>query len=390
MEIYCDSAATTEIDPEVVDVILPFIKAGYGNASSSHWAGRLVKEEISASRKTVADILGVTTEEIFFLSGATEANNLVLSQSVREYSITHAITSKIEHKAVLQPLRHLERDGEIEISYVELDDKGNVDLEHLENLLAANPQSIISLMHANNEIGNLTDLNAVSALASKYNALFHSDTTQTMGKLRFDLTGYPVDFLVGSAHKFHGPKGIGFVYISKRHKLKPIIVGGGQERGLRGGTENVAGIVGLSKALEIAYRDFDAIRQKVLTLKKSLINGLVNAGIPDLSFNGGSQELDKSLPNILNVSFPSLHSGNLVDLLDRSGIAVSGGSACSNLTNVGSHVIAAISQQDDKENVRFSFSKFNTPEEIDVIVDAVSKIHQQDYRQDESIVFHQS
>ena len=377
MEIYCDSAATTAIDPEVIEAILPYLTTNFGNPSSSHWAGRKVREVIDAARQTVARLLNVTPEEIFFVSGATEANNLALSESIREYGLTHAITSWIEHKAVLEPLLRHEREGDIEISYVKLDKKGNVDLEHLERLLDANPQSLISLMHGNNEIGNLTDIQAISKLAKKYNAAFHTDTTQTIGKVQLNLSEYPVDFLVGSAHKFHGPKGVGFIYINKRHKLKPRILGGGQEGGQRGGTENVIGIAGLAKALEIAYRDFDAVQEKTSALKKRLIAQLENSGI-NIGFNGESRSEVKSLGAIANVSFPCLKSGSLVSSLDQLGIAVSGGSACSNLGHGGSHVIRAIEHEADKENVRFSFSKFNTSKEVDQMVSAILRIYQSD------------
>ncbi len=378
MEIYCDSAATTAIDPEVIEAILPYLTTNFGNPSSSHWAGRKVREMIDNARNTIAKLLGVTAEEIFFVSGATEANNLALSESIREYELTHAITSKIEHKAVLQPLLKLEKEGEIEISYVKLDKKGNVDLEHLEHLLDANPQSLISLMHANNEIGNITDIEAISKLAKKYNAVFHTDTTQTIGKVKIDLKEFPVDFLVGSAHKFHGPKGVGFIYINKKHKLKPQILGGAQEKGQRGGTENVIGIAGLAKALEIAYRDFDSIHEKTAALKQRLISQLENSGIPEIGFNGESKSSTKSLSSVVNISFPCLQSGSLVNSLDTFGIAVSGGSACSNLGNGGSHVISAIQHENNKENVRFSFSKFNTTEEIDQIVSTIAKIYEVD------------
>jgi cysteine desulfurase len=390
MEIYCDSAATTAIDPEVIESILPYLTTNFGNPSSSHWAGRKIREVIDAARQTVARLLNVTPEEIFFVSGATEANNLALSESIREYGLSHAITSRIEHKAVLEPLLRHEREGDIEISYVKLDKKGNVDLEHLERLLDANPQSLISLMHGNNEIGNLTDIEAISKLAKKYNAAFHTDTTQTIGKVQLNLSEYPVDFLVGSAHKFHGPKGVGFIYINKRHKLKPRILGGGQESGQRGGTENVIGIVGLAKALEIAYRDFNAVQGKTSALKQRLIAQLENSGIENIGFNGESRSDVKSLGAIANVSFPCLKSGSLVSSLDQLGIAVSGGSACSNLGNGGSHVIRAIQHEADKENVRFSFSKFNTTEEVDQIVSTIARIYQADVTLSEAGVLQQS
>ena len=378
MEIYCDNAATTAVDPEVVQAILPYLTSNFGNPSSSHWAGRKVRDAITASRQTVANLLGALPEEIFFMSGATEANNLALSGAIKAYEIDHVITSKIEHKAVLQTLNRHEKAGDIEISYVKLDDFGNVDLRHLENLLASNPQTLVSLMHGNNEIGNITDIQAVSGLAKKYNAYFHTDTTQTIGKLPINIQDGGIDFLVGSAHKFHGPKGIGFIYINKKHKLKPIIVGGGQEKGQRGGTENVIGIVGLAKALELAYRKKDIVQNHVGRLKRHFISRLDDLTIGGITFNGESRSIHKSLNNIVSVAFPCLSSDNLVNRLDQLGIAVSGGSACSNLGSGGSHVISAIYKNPNKEIVRFSFSQFNTIEEIDFIVKAIIAIYQSD------------
>ncbi|TDE15316.1 cysteine desulfurase family protein [Dyadobacter psychrotolerans] len=384
MEIYCDNAATTAIDSEVIQAILPYLTTNYGNPSSGHWAGRKVKEAIASARQIVANLLGAEPEEIFFMSGATEANNLALSGAIQANDITHVITSKIEHKAVLQTLARYEKAGDIEISFVRLDDFGNVDLKHLENLLNANPQTLISLMHGNNEIGNITDIYAIADLAKRYNAIFHTDTTQTIGKLAFNLKEANIDFLVGSAHKFHGPKGVGFIYINKNNKIKPIITGGGQEKGQRGGTENVVGIVGLAKALELSYRSKAIVQNHVTGLKKHFISRLDDLTIGGITFNGESRSLTKSLSNIASVAFPCLSSGSLVNRLDALGIAVSGGSACSNLADGGSHVIAAIYKNPDKEIVRFSFSKFNTIEEIDHIVKAIIRIYQSDRIEEQS------
>ena len=378
MEIYCDNAATTAIDPEVIKTILPYLTTNYGNPSSGHWAGRKVKEAIASARETVANFLGATPEEIFFMSGATEANNLAISGAILANDISHVITSKIEHKAVLQTLSRHEKAGDIEISFVKLDDFGNIDLKHLEHLLDANPQTLISLMHGNNEIGNITDIYTIADLAKRYNAILHTDTTQTVGKLPFNLKEANIDFLVGSAHKFHGPKGIGFIYINKKNKIQPILTGGGQEKGQRGGTENVAGIVGLARALEVAYRSRAVVENHVHGLKKHFISRLDDLTIGGITFNGESRSLTRSLSNIASVAFPCLSSGSLVSELDRLGIAVSGGSACSNLADGGSHVISAIYKNPDKEIVRFSFSKFNTIEEIDHIVKAIIHIYQSD------------
>lgn len=376
MEIYCDNAATTALDPEVIEAILPFFTASFGNPSSTHWAGRKVRDAIDKARSTVAKILNASENEIYFTSGATEAINLAIAGVIRTYDINHVVTSRIEHKAVLQTILQHEKSGDVETSFVKLDERGNVDLYHLENLLRANPRTLISLMHGNNEIGNLTDIQAISKLAQRYNSIFFTDTTQTIGKQWFDLSQTPIDFLVGSAHKFHGPKGTGFIYINKKHRIEAQIFGGGQEKGQRGGTENVTGIVGLAKALEVAYRDLDANHSKVSKLKQYLVSKLAISGVQGICYNGESHSLENSLVNILNVSFPCLSAGSLVKSLDNLGIAVSGGSACS--SQGSSHVISALPCQKDKENVRFSFSKFNTFDEIDHIVQAIAGIYSAD------------
>jgi cysteine desulfurase len=374
MKIYCDNAATTALDPEVIDAIIPYLSENYGNPSSTHWAGVKAKEGLENARKMVASLLGASPAEIYFTSGATEANNLALTGAIKAYEISHVITSRIEHKAVLQTLAQHEKEGDIEISFVRLDERGNVDLYHLENLLRANPRTLISLMHANNEIGNLTNIQAISILAQRYDAIFHSDTTQTIGKLRFDLSVTQYDFIIGSAHKFHGPKGVGFIYINKKHKIAPILRGGGQERGQRGGTENMIGIVGLARALEVAYRDLDENQRRISKLKQYLISKLAISGIEGICYNGDSKSTENSIPNVVNVSFPCLPTGSVVDKLDQASIAASGGSACSSLGT--SHVIAALPCQKNKENVRFSFSKLNTFEEVDFIVDTLTGIYE--------------
>ncbi|HWV31859.1 MAG TPA: cysteine desulfurase family protein [Dyadobacter sp.] len=376
MEIYLDNAATTALDPEVMEAILPFLTNYYANPSSAHGAGRRVKEAVDQARRMVAHLLGASSEEIYFTAGATEGINLALSGAIQAYDLSHVITSRIEHKAVLQTLKRHEKEGDIETSFVKLDERGNVDLYHLENLLRANPRTLIALMHGNNEIGNLTDIHAIGILARRYNAVFFTDTTQTVGKAHFDLQELDIDFLVGSAHKFHGPKGVGFIYINQRHHLKPLIYGGGQERGQRGGTENVVGIVGLAKALDVAYRNLEASRSKVSKLKQYLVSKLAITGIEGICYNGESKSTENSVANVLSVSFPCLSTGSLVAKLDQVGIQVSGGSACQG--GGASHVIQALACEVDKENVRFSFSKFNTFEELDLVVDAITRIYESD------------
>ncbi|WP_229359325.1 cysteine desulfurase family protein [Flectobacillus major] len=379
MEIYCDNAATTALDPEVLNAMIPYLTNQYGNASSNHIFGRKAKEAVEESRLTVAKLFNVSPNDIFFTSGATEANNLAIAGAVRTFEVQHAITSRIEHKAVLQTLGQFSQEGELEVSFVQLDTKGNIDFEHLENLLKYNPQTLVSLMHVNNEIGNINDIRQIGYLVKKYDGLFHTDTTQSIGKYKFDISLLNVDYLVGSAHKFHGPKGVGFIYIDKYKRVKPHTYGGAQERGTRGGTENVAGIVGLAKALEVAYRGLEEYRNHIAYLKSYLIEQLKNSPIPDISFNGASESETASSYNIVNVAFPHLRKGGpLLDKLDKLDIAVSGGSACSNLTSAGSHVLKALQQNLDKDNIRFSFSKFNTPYEIKVIIDTIRAIYEED------------
>ncbi|MHA4739298.1 cysteine desulfurase family protein [Dyadobacter sp. MSC1_007] len=374
MEIYLDNAATTALHPEVIEAILPFLTTHYGNPSSSHGAGQKVKEAVQHARHIVAGLIGASDDEIYFTAGATEGINLAITGTIQAYELSHVITSRIEHKAVLQTLKHHEKEGDIETSFVKLDERGNIDLYHLENLLRANPRTLIALMHGNNEIGNITDIHAIGILASRYDAVFLTDTTQTLGKVRLDVNNSGIDFLVGSAHKFHGPKGVGFIYIDKKHRIKPLIYGGGQERGQRGGTENVIGIVGLAKALEVAYRDLDVSQTKICKLKQYLVSKLAISGIEGICYNGESKSIENSVPNVLNVSFPCLATGSIVKSLDQVGIAVSGGSACSGAA--ASHVIQALACEPGKENVRFSFSKFNTFDELDRVVDAVTRIYE--------------
>lgn len=379
MEIYFDNAATTALDPEVLNAMIPYLTNQYGNPSSSHALGQKAREAVEDSRHTVASLLNASPSDIFFTSGATEANNIALSGAIRTYDISHAITSRLEHKAVLQTLGQYSQEGELDVSFVKIDSKGNIDFEYLENLLKFNAQSIVSLMHVNNEIGNLTDLKALSALVKYYDGIFHSDTTQSIGKYRIDLQEFDIDYLVGSSHKFHGPKGVGFIYINKYKKVRPLIYGGAQERGTRGGTENVAGIVGLAKALEISYRDLEKNHNHISYLKSFFIELLTNGPIKNIRFNGESFAEDKSSYSIVNVAFPHLkHGGSLLDKLAQLEIYVSGGSACSNLTQSGSHVLKNLKVHLDRDNVRFSFSKHNTPQDIRHVVKVLNQIYQED------------
>lgn len=375
MRVYLDNAATTPLDPEVFDAMAPIMREHYGNPSSIHSHGREARTAIDKSRKSIAALLNTSPSEIFFTSGGTEADNTAIRCGIETLNLTHAITSRVEHHAVLHTLESLQKKGHIQLSFVELDSKGRVQVDHLEELLKNQPRSLVSLMHANNELGNLTDIAAIGELCEQYNALFHSDTVQTIGHYPHDLQKLKVQFMVGAAHKFHGPKGVGFLYINNGCKINPFIHGGSQERNMRGGTENVYGIVGLAKAMEIAYRDMAAHQAHIVALKSTMIEKLTNS-LDDISFNGDSANLEGSLYTVLNVSLPpSDISDMLLFNLDINKISASGGSACSSGSDVGSHVLQAIYANPNRASIRFSFSKYNTMAEIDYVVEKLAQMY---------------
>lgn len=368
MKVYLDNAATTPLDQEVIDVMMPLMQNQFGNPSSIHSYGREARSVVERSRKSISKELNCSPGEIFFTSGGTEADNIAIRCGMSDLGINHAITSKIEHHAVCHTLEDMASKGLIRLSYVKLDNNGSVDLKHLEELLQSNDRSFVSLMHANNEIGNLLPLKECGEICKKYNAIFHSDTVQTMAHYRFDLQDLHVHFITAAAHKFHGPKGNGFLYVREDITIKPLIYGGSQERNLRAGTENVYGIAGLSKALEISYRDLEEHRKHIEEIKKYTIQSLKEA-IPGVEFNGNCTDLDNSLYTVLNVIFPKTDIAEMLFFnLDILGIASSGGSACSSGSNIGSHVLNEIGSDLQRPSLRFSFSKFNTKEEIDYLI----------------------
>ena len=373
MRVYLDNAATTPLDPEVFEAMKPFMMEDFGNPSSTHAHGRKVRAAIESSRKKVAELLNCTPGEIIFTSGGTEADNAILRSAVATYDIRNIISTPIEHHAVTHTVEHLGKKG-IKLHMVKLDSKGHVDLDDLAKLLKSNSGSVVSLMHANNEIGNLLDIKRVGELCTEYNAFFHSDTVQTVGHYKHDMKVLQVCGMTAAAHKFHGPKGIGFMYIRKDKKIHSFIHGGAQERNMRGGTENVYGIIGLAKALEIAYRDMDEHIPYIKGLKARMISKLKEQ-IPGVTFNGDSENLDRSLYTVLNVSLPeSDESDMLLFNLDLQGISASGGSACSSGATTGSHVLGALYPNSKRGAVRFSFSKYNTPEEIDFAVSKLAEL----------------
>ncbi len=368
MKVYLDNAATTRLDDTVFDAMVPFMKEEYGNPSSIHAFGRKTRSAIEVARKTVSKLLNVSPAEIFFTSGGTEADNMAINQSIDTLGITHAITSKIEHHAVEHTLQILEKAGKVKLSWVNVDEKGNVDLNHLEELLKNNERSLVSLMHANNEIGTLLPLEKVGEICEKYDAVFHSDTVQTMGHYPMDLQKVKVHFVTCAAHKFHGPKGVGFLYIKHNIKIKPMILGGAQERNMRGGTECTQGIIGLAKALEICYLEMDEHIAHIQGLKNYMKEQLEKS-IPGIEFNGETGN-NNSLYTVLNCRFPAHPDAEMMLFnLDIAGIAASGGSACSSGSNQGSHVLRGIGTDTSRASIRFSFSKYNTKEEIDYTIE---------------------
>jgi cysteine desulfurase len=372
MRVYLDNAATTPIAPEVVEAMIPILTQEFGNPSSTHFFGRQAKASVETSRRSIAKLLNCQPSEILFTSGGTEADNIALNSAVTQMGVTHIITSSIEHHAVGHTVENIGRCQEVRVSLVKLDSKGNVDLQDLERLLQTDGKALVSLMHANNEIGTLLPLEKVAALCKKHSALFHSDTVQTMGHYSFDLHSLDIDFITGAAHKFHGPKGIGFLYVNKRNKVEPLIHGGSQERGLRGGTENVYGIVGIAKALELAYEEVLAHQAHVQGLKTYMMEQLKEL-FSDLYFHGET-EPSRSLYTVLNVCFPKTdRTGMLLFTLDLKGIAASGGSACTSGAAKGSHVLEGIQSDLNRPNVRFSFSRYTTKEEIDYALEMIQQ-----------------
>jgi cysteine desulfurase len=374
MNVYLDNAATTPVAPEVVDAMVPVLREAFGNPSSTHSFGRKTKALIETSRRTVAKHLNCKPSEIIFTSGGTEADNMAICAAVRELGVTRIITSKLEHHAVGHTAEAIAVDKNVQVDYVKVDSKGHVNLDHLQELLSQGPTTLVSLMHANNEIATKLPLKKVSAICRKYNAYFHSDTVQTMAHYAFDLQDLDIDFITGAAHKFHGPKGIGFLYVSSKVKVCNIIHGGSQERGFRGGTENVYGIVGIAKAMDLAYEDLESHQNHVQGLKSYMIDQFKAYFGDDVDFHGETDP-DRSLYTVLNVCFPKTEkAGMLLFTLDLKGVAVSGGSACTSGATKGSHVLEGIGADMTRPNARFSFSRYTTKEEIDYALEQVKSV----------------
>jgi cysteine desulfurase len=371
--IYFDNAATTALDPQVLETMMPYLTEKFGNPSSIYSYGRETRMAIEQARKSVAKILNAHPAEIFFTSGGTESSNTAITCALRDLGCKHIITSPIEHHAVTHTVEHLDNLDVVKVSYVKLLPNGHVDIEDLEKLLASTEEkTLVTLMHANNEIGNILDIHAVGNLCKLYNAIFHSDTVQTVGHFPFDLRNTPIHFITGAAHKFHGPKGVGILYINENVKIKPFVHGGGQERNMRAGTENLYGIVGFAKALEIATENYETDSAYIGTLKYYMMDEL-KKNIKGVSFNG--DVLGNSLYTVLSASFPKTEKSEMILFnLDIHNICASGGSACTSGADAGSHVIRAINNNPNQVTVRFSFSKHNTKAEVDAVVEKLKEL----------------
>lgn len=374
MSVYLDNAATTAVAPEVLEAMIPVLRDHYGNPSSSHSIGRKSRVIIEQSRRSIAGHMGCHPRTIYFTSGGTEADNLALRSAVRDLGCQRIITSAAEHSAVIKTAESLQRTSGIQLELVRHLEDGVIDYAHLEELLAIGPKTLVSLMHANNEVAVVQDLERIGQLCRDNQALFHTDTVQTMCHYRFDLRSLPVDFITCSAHKFHGPKGIGFLYIAQGLKVGGQIEGGSQERAVRGGTENIHSIVGLARAMDLAYGDLEKHEQHIRALKAKMV-GELRTLFPDIRFNGNSDDPSR-LYTVLNVSFPPHpKSGMALFLLDLEGIACSGGSACSSGATLGSHVLRALDYHDSsRASLRFSFGRYNTDSDVEIAMKAIARV----------------
>ena len=369
--VFLDNASTTPMAPEIIEMMSEMMKTHFANPSSTHSFGRESKIIVENARKSIANLLNTSPGSIFFTSGGTEADNMAIKCGIDDHKITHAITSKLSHHAVLYPLEDLAVEGKIKLSYIDIDENGVVSLSHLKQLLANNPRTFVSIMHANNEIGTIQDIKAIGDICKEYNAIFHSDTVQTIAHFPFNMQELNIDFMAASAHKFHGPKGVGFVYISENIQITPLLRGGGQERNMRAGTENIYGIAALSMAMEMAYEHLEEEVKYIKGLKSYMIEKF-KTEMQDVQFYGKCTDMDNSLYTVLSVNFPETDIAEMLLFnLDIMGISCSGGSACASGGSKSSHVLTAILPDSKRPGLRFSFSKYNTKEDIDF---AISKL----------------
>lgn len=374
LRVYLDNAATTPISEEVIDAMLPVLRGQFGNPSSIHAEGRSVRAVVESARKTVAQCIGASTAEIFFTSGGTESNNMAIKCAVRDLGVRHIISSPTEHHCGLHAIETVEKNDGVQVTWLPVNSLGRVDLDALDRILTeqGGSKTLVSLMHANNEIGTMIDLDRLSRICREHGALLHTDTVQTVGHFPIDVQKTPVNFLSGAAHKFHGPKGVGFIYINAASPIKPFIDGGAQERNMRGGTENVYGIVGQAKALELATAEMETRSKHIIDLRNYMKHRLMES-MEDVSFLGDLE--GNCLYTVLNVSFPPSPKNELLLLsLDIAGVSASGGSACSSGAEKGSHVLEAIGADPMRKSIRFSFSHYNTREEVDFVIEKLKTV----------------
>ncbi len=361
--IYLDHASTTPLIEPVISEMTTVMREHFGNASSIHHHGRQAKMMIENARKTIANAIGASIGEIFFCSSATEAHNMILTNAIKDLNVKRIISSPLEHHCIIHTLEHLSKTTEVEIVYLSVDNKGNVDLDQLDSLLRSEAKTLVSLMYVNNEIGNVLQINRVSQICKEHGALFHCDSVQGIGKLSLDVNITPMAFLAGSAHKFNGPKGIGFFYMNSNNIISPLLYGGAQERNMRAGTENIIGIMGMSVALEVALEEREMRAKQVSLINQHMRSRLTE--LDDIIINGTDQ-----IDNILSVSFPATQKVDMLMFnLDISGISASSGSACSSGIEHDSHVLQHIGHPPERKTIRFSFSHLNTIEEIDFVID---------------------
>ena len=375
IRVYLDNAASTPLDEEVLEYMLPFFSELQGNPSSVHHHGRQLRAAIEKARKTIAGLVGAAPSEIFFTSGGTEADNMAIRCTVKGLGLKSLITTRIEHHAVTHVVESLEKEDAVKVTWLPVDEKGHVELQALEQALKENPRSMVCIMHANNEIGTIEDINAIGQLCEQHDAIFLSDTVQAMGNLKYNLSEMPVHFVTASAHKFYGPKGVGFLYMKSGTRIPSLILGGGQERNMRAGTENVPAIAGMAFALEKCINNLDAKSEHLWSLKNHMKTRLA-AEVPGIRFNGETEE-GKSLPTVLNVAMPASDADSMLLFnLDIHGISASGGSACTSGSVKGSHVLAGLGHDGHRasNSVRFSFGVANTLDEIDYAVEKVKAI----------------
>ena len=372
--VFLDNASTTPMHQEIIDMMSDMMRSNFANPSSVHSSGREAKVIIENSRKTIADLLNTSPGTIFFTSGGTEADNMAIRSTIQDYNIQHVVTSKIAHHAVLYPLQDLENKNIIKITYVDIDNDGIISLSHLKDILKNNSRTFVSIMHANNEIGTIQNIKKIGEICNDYNAIFHSDTVQTIGHYPFNMEDLNVHFMAASAHKFHGPKGIGFIYISDKIKISPLLRGGGQERNMRAGTENVCSIAGLAMAMQIAYKNLEEETNYIKGLKKHMIKRL-KTELNDVQFYAKCTDLENSLYTVLSCHFPETDiSEMLIFNLDILGISCSGGSACNSGVSKGSHVLKEVFPDSKRPGIRFSFSKYNTKEDIDFTITKLKEL----------------